>query len=1276
MPYPATGLLPWRVELFYDGQWNDITCDVVVRDSVVISRGRKDYSDSAEPSSLSLTLVNTDGKYSPRNPRSPLYGKIGRNTPIRVCFDGVDAESRLMMPGSDGAVVVAPGSVAWNVAGDLDLRADVEPLTWRPVKDRYFVAKYERPNNQRGWAFNLRPDGRLRLRTSTTGVDENEYESTVPMPQGSGRVVVRATLDVDSGANQLTNAGFETGVRSPWGVGNATSTVTSARAHSGSYSAQVTPNGTSERCWINSDFIAVTPGAALAASAWVWLTAASTSASVSVNWFDSARGYLSTSEDLVSVPAGTWTQLANTFTAPAGAAYAQIVPTLAGTPSASNVWYVDDASLRTVQHTISFYTAPSMDGPWTPLGDPVTMSGTTSIYPCIEPIMVGAFERQEGSVFEGAIYSVEVRDGIDGTVLAAPDFTTVDSEIREFQDSAGLIWQLGGGALIASGDDVRFVGEVSEWPSRWEVDTYVEVPITASGIRRRLERATTPTRSPMFRASTNQSTAARTVAYWPMEEGEYATQFASAIGGAPMLVGRIPGYHVRDIDFGRYGDFVASDPLPEFHITSAVGHVPDAPDTGQLRVLALVHVPEDGVAVDTDLLTMACSGTAAEWTLQVRPDGTLRVVVFDRAGVNIYNGGSIGIAVNGKRMLLGMGLVQSGTTIERRVFAYEEGVATGGGSVSTTLNGHTFGHATSVTIGKIGDLGGTAVGHVSVENQPLTNTGSIGVLQFQALSAHAGETAAARLARLAAEEAIPLAITGSTVGATAIGAQGTDTILDLLDEVAEADLGILHETRGAIALQYRTRASLYNQRPYVFDYASGHISDPFEPMDDDSAIANDITVTRRDGSSFRAVAEDGPLSMQSPPDGVGRYEKSDTLSLNADTQTVDQAHWRLHLGTVDETRYPQITVDVHGSPQLADTIRRIDVGDRVHITNLPDHLPTRLADLIVQGYTEESDGIRWRFVFNTTPASPWTVAVPGDDVLGRADTGGSELRFDVDADATTVTVTTTDGPLWVEDPDEFPFDVQFGGEVATVHAVQPGMADTFNRTTATGWGTTTTGQVWEYISPSGAGDFRTESGVGFQNIPTRGVRQFALLPDLEGVRSEAGISMSSPATISGGYLRMGVVGRFLDLDNWGGAWITILASGAVWLDLGGIVGGAGAVWKNHQLATSYTPGSSYRMRVRTDGPTLLVKAWRVGELEPSGWMLRHDQPELDAPGLVGTYTLLEPTWTGPLPVVARFSNFQVANPQRFTLTRGVNGIVKPHAAGTALCLANPARLAL
>jgi hypothetical protein len=79
-----------RVELYYDGAWNDHTNRVYTRTPIEISRGRGDEQGEPTPGSASLSLSNLnvsrqiDHRYNPRDARSDLYGKIGRNTPIRI----------------------------------------------------------------------------------------------------------------------------------------------------------------------------------------------------------------------------------------------------------------------------------------------------------------------------------------------------------------------------------------------------------------------------------------------------------------------------------------------------------------------------------------------------------------------------------------------------------------------------------------------------------------------------------------------------------------------------------------------------------------------------------------------------------------------------------------------------------------------------------------------------------------------------------------------------------------------------------------------------------------------------------------------------------------------------------------------------------------------------------------------------------------------------------------------------------------------------------------
>ncbi len=75
-------------ELAYDGTWNDVP--VYVRDGIQASRGASGEGQDAPPSTLTMTIDNRDTTrpYTPGNPASALYGKVGRNTPARLVVDG------------------------------------------------------------------------------------------------------------------------------------------------------------------------------------------------------------------------------------------------------------------------------------------------------------------------------------------------------------------------------------------------------------------------------------------------------------------------------------------------------------------------------------------------------------------------------------------------------------------------------------------------------------------------------------------------------------------------------------------------------------------------------------------------------------------------------------------------------------------------------------------------------------------------------------------------------------------------------------------------------------------------------------------------------------------------------------------------------------------------------------------------------------------------------------------------------------------------------------
>lgn len=154
-------------------------------------------------------------------------------------------------------------------------------------------------------------------------------------------------IGVTSRAFGPSNCTFETGIAG-WTISGAAGAIAASttQKHSGTQSMRVTPSGTAVNVGVVSDHTAVVPGEKVTCTTWVWFTTAVTgNYSSAVNWYDAGGVYLSTSLTTVSVPAAVWTPVIQTYTAPAGAFFADAVPLLGGTPAASNVFYVDDVSI-------------------------------------------------------------------------------------------------------------------------------------------------------------------------------------------------------------------------------------------------------------------------------------------------------------------------------------------------------------------------------------------------------------------------------------------------------------------------------------------------------------------------------------------------------------------------------------------------------------------------------------------------------------------------------------------------------------------------------------------------------------------------------------------------------------------------------------------------------------------------------------------------------------------------------------------------------------------
>lgn len=932
-----------------------------------------------------------------------------------------------------------------------------------------------------------------------------------------------------------------------------------------------------------------------------------------------------------------------------------------------------DVDNGTGGRTVRFYTADTIDGPWTQLGDPVSAAGTTSIHAGNSPLKIGG---SIGAALDGRVYAVTVHNGIDGPAVAAPDFRTQAEGATGFTDSLGNVWTVAGNSQITN-RTTRFMGEIPSWPIRWgpsEQDGYVQ--IEAAGITRRLGQGRKPLKSALFRAISgalaDTDPTHKITAYWPMEDGDGATQAAAAVPGVPPLKAVGPVTFSAEPSGGTSGGVAFGDGGRLVGATPSTG--------GQWQIIFWFDLPAD---MGTDAIS-----PIVQW----RTPGSSKAVRWDLYTGQGINGlmflecadddNNIVLSAGGSQDVRGRGPVQiriegfnNGSSFHQ-VRVYVDGVldiSTATSTADTATTPTSIGVNLAVSAGT--EFSGN-VSHLIVTPWSVWHTAIFARDLVPAGTGYRGETAGDRFERLCEEESIPSGLLGDTDDTEPMGPQLPAPVLDLLADCEDADGGTLYEARDDLALRYRTRAADYNTAPAVsLDYHD-QVAYPLEPVDDDQNTRNDVTVQRVGGSSARVVIADGPLSVNAPPDGVGTYDESLTLNVAADDRLLPIAGWRARLGTVDEARYPVVRVKLHKHPDLIPAVTAMDMRSRIHLTGLPAWEPPGTVDLLADGYTEVLEPRRWTIEYNTVPGSPWRTGILDDPVLGRADTDGSALVDALGTADTALTVEVTQGPFWTTDPADLPFDVATGGEVMTATAIGAAgtaVLDNFATTVANGWGTTDTGQAWT-VAAGAAGDFSAANNTGgVINSSTTGVERGVVVP-VGTAHQSLLVHSNTPVIPTGGAVTWGCYLRWADAGNYYWVGVEIGTNSSLTLRIRKRVGGTLTLITSAVSATAHALSPWRILRAEVAGSTIRAKVWSADAAEP-GWEVQATDTALTSGGSAGCVVRRE---TGNANATTTAYDIFTTTPrfQPFTVTRSVNGISKAHPAGADIRLAQPTIIAL
>lgn len=910
-----------RQELLIDGTWTDITTRDREAQSITITRGFSGEQANVSAGSCEFTLDNRDGYLSNRNPNSPYFGLVGRNTQTRVSVTEPLAFLKLAdysdtSGNYDGAEVYTADKAVLDITGDIDVRADIQPDRWTGGYAYLIGGKYVTSGNQRSWYMMVNRDGFLQFVWSTDGTAAGRVfaVSTAVVPMTKPRLTVRATVDVNNGA------------------GGSTTT---------------------------------------------------------------------------------------------------------------------------------FYTSDSVSGSWTMLGSAVVNAGVSSIFAGTAPLEVGDINNAAGrgvtisqtNPFVGKIYRFQVYSGIAGTLRA--DMYPGGQAEGATSWSDGLstpnTWLTTASAAITKAD-YRFWGEIPKLPQRWDpTGTDVTVPTHAGDLLERLGQGERPLASPI-RINLGKyvdSSTGLVDGYWPCEDDSDATTIGAVTGRSGQFSG---GGFASDTTLpGSAGTLVFSDDAG-YALGNARGGVSNTFTAFVLCYFKFPSVPASDVPF---MYYNFAGGTVARVTLSAglttytmvatKSDGTVLTTTVVNHGTG---------ATPNQWLAMRILFTESAGTVTWAWAWYPVGAAVtyGTGSSFSATIGRPVSWLCPATTGR----NGTAIAHILLARADI----GFSTADFTgSTNGYAGELAGDRFARICRQINLPYWIVGRQQDANgdniteAMGAQPLAKPLDILKECAEIDGGYLYGPRDKFGLGLRLRSSFINTYPLELDYSAKVLSAPTpEPDENTTSIRNDVTVNRTTGGFARWSKTSGPLNVNEPsadPDGVGLYDVSIGRNAYLESRLIFLAQDEVARGTVDELRYPKVTVELARRPLLADSgltagVRALNLGDVIRLSNLPSlFLPPDDVDQLIQGYTEYLRNRSQEFTWNLTPYAPYLMPILDNPA-------GSYPRLDADdtyptltdgttaSGATSITIATPWAvPAWATTaalPAEFPFDAKLGGEVVTVTA--------------------------------------------------------------------------------------------------------------------------------------------------------------------------------------------------------------------------------------------------
>lgn len=544
--------------------------------------------------------------------------------------------------------------------------------------------------------------------------------------------------------------------------------------------------------------------------------------------------------------------------------------------------------------------------------------------------------------------------------------------------------------------------------------------LTAEGPLRRIGMWTDPLRSPMYRTI---STRATSIGHWSLEDGRDSLVLSNSSGGRP-------GSFKGEVTFGESEAPLGAEQTVKVGAISTAemsGTFDRASTTAGWQVsfsFKLDALPPSGTF--NNLFFWSTSSNHL-WWVDVNSTN-YRLEVYEQGDDTplFSNSVSFGAGAEPTEWVTFRVLAeQNGSDVDVEEAWYAQGMEVN------------YGISDSFT-GSVGALAGWAQYGSPISGSTwfshifgVTTTADtlLGATAQKVFNGYQGELAGTRFRRLCLELGITRFTIGGSTNTDAMGPQKADTVINLLKEIVATDGGLIYDEPEDIALTHRVRRDLYDQTPALDLTHPGDLSD-YVKLIDDLNTHNVVTVKNADAGEVTRALTSGPMSTQAPPDGVGEYKHTITVSVEDDGDQLDNlADWHLARGTLDRPRYESITLDLLANPGLVTDVEAVELGDMIQITGLePDPV-----QLLVTGWTERIGAATRTITYEVEPYEVWQAGE-----YDRADS-----RYDARTSTVSTTETTTSTAWQVEctDPKDVwsttsePYDWMVAGERVTVTAM-------------------------------------------------------------------------------------------------------------------------------------------------------------------------------------------------------------------------------------------------